>query len=768
MTGHASGVRSRNTRNVRVLVTVGTDDEAAPLLSALESAGFVAQHSRVGDAVALEQAIRDPHWELVLAGASPGLSSLEVLRTVRGSLLDVPLLVVSGPDDLSEPRAVRAGADGWVSADRIDRLGEAVRQTLAREDCRRAAERAARHLALSQLALDALDESVCWARSDGRLVLVNAAICSALGYPQPDLLRMQMSDFVPDFGESGWQSCVARLRTEASLELDTVHRRRDGSEVDVRLRLRRVVSESGDFVVVCARERQQVQRTEELQSSERKYRQIFETAASLITSVDERGILVDCNERATAVLGYSPAELLGESMTKIIHPDDHAKAAASLEEILRVGHAHGRTYKMVRKDGKVIDVSINASSLPAANGHGPRTLCVIDDITEQRRLQARLAQADRLASVGLLAAGVVHEINNPLTYLLHCLEEIREGLQPLLGAESRDASEQELRQLYDSVAEASTGAERVATIVRDLKTFSRVDGDEVAPLDVIAVLRSSTRMARHEITHRARLVEDFDPVPPVLGTEGRLGQVFLNLLLNAVQSTEEGKPGQNEIRLRVRRAGPRVLVEVCDTGCGVAPEHLPRLFDPFFTTKAREQGSGLGLPICKDLIEGLGGDLQVESTPGHGTTVRVSLPQASPVVVEPRAAEAAAPRRGRILAVDDEPLILKLYERMLGRAHQVTCVSSGAEAKVLLEGDAGFDLVLTDLMMEDVSGIDLHDWIQDHHPHLAPAVVFITGGVFTPRGSAYLSRLPNARIDKPIDATSLRALVQRLLEVRSD
>ena len=304
---------------------------------------------------------------------------------------------------------------------------------------------------------------------------------------------------------------------------------------------------------------------EQVQRSERRYRRTFETAANLMTSVDAQGTIVDCNERALEVLGYRPDELIGRPMGRIIHPDCHARAHAALETTLREGQLHGETYRMVRKDGEAIDVRINSSAIREGDEGDARTLCVIDDITERNRIQTRLAQSDRLASVGMLAAGVAHEVNNPLTYILYNLESLRVELPEVVtavdaalqqwpggdGAWDRlRAARRSLTELAECAAVAQDGARRVARIVRDLKTFSRTDEEDRAPIDVELVIESALSMVFHEVKYRATVVKDYGRVPAVVGNEGRLGQVFLNLLLNAAQAIDEGAVRANEIRVR--------------------------------------------------------------------------------------------------------------------------------------------------------------------------------------------------------------------------
>ncbi|HYO70121.1 MAG TPA: ATP-binding protein [Archangium sp.] len=254
-------------------------------------------------------------------------------------------------------------------------------------------------------------------------------------------------------------------------------------------------------------------------------------------------------------------------------------------------------------------------------------------LQQLQEAQGQLLLADRLATMGRLAAGVGHEINNPLAYLLSNLRYLQEELN------RTQASGEEWRELLSAVTEACEGAERIQFIVQDLRQFIRPDDTAVGPVALLPVVRGAAKMAAHEIRSRARLVEDCADAPPVRGNGARLSQVLLNLLINAAHAIEPGRVEQNEIRVVARRNGPgHVTLAVSDTGCGIPPENLARIFEPFFTTKPVGVGTGLGLPVCQGIITSLGGELTVESQPGQGTTFRITLPIAGDAEVPGKAA----------------------------------------------------------------------------------------------------------------------------------
>jgi len=379
-------------------------------------------------------------------------------------------------------------------------------------------------------------------------------------------------------------------------------------------------------------------------------------------------------------------------------------------------------------------------------------VAVYRDVDERKRLQARLQVAERLAALGTLAAGVAHEINNPLSFVSANLSWLQGQIAKAgaaLGAARADVE--------TAFSDVQQGAERIRHIVRDLQAFSAgSEGDEMAPTDVNEALEFPLRVADGAIRHRARLVKDLGRVPRVAAGASRLGQVFLNLLVNAAHAIPPGRAADNQIRLSTRhdQASGRVVVEVADTGVGIRAEDLNRIFDPFYTTKPPGVGSGLGLFVCQGIVTALGGEIAVESQPGAGSTFRVLLPALD---------EAAGRRSARVLVVDDEPLLGSAIQRWLGDRHQVTAETDPRRALKLLES-ARFDLVLCDLSMPEMSGMELHARLQEADPQQAARVVFITGGPADEEARQFLERSSAPRLRKPLDLARLETLVEEALE----
>lgn len=526
------------------------------------------------------------------------------------------------------------------------------------------------------------------------------------------------------------------------------------------------------------------------QSSEAQYRTIFDSVNDVILVLDpESGRTLDANRRVEAVFGWTPAEFCRLSWADWSTGDPPYGPTEAGALLRRAADGTPTTFEWRgrHRDGRTLWTEVSLQSAVLAGE--PRVLAVVRDVTARREMEEQLAQADRLAGVGLLAAGVAHEINNPLTYILYNLEEIAEDLPRVasaverlrgavppewagaaLGAELSRLDPARMGEHARGAGEALQGALRVRDIVRDLGTFARVEAQGLQAVSLDQVADRAIDVTYNEIRHRARLVRTFGAPPPVLASEGRLGQVFLNLLINAVHALPEGRVSENEIRVRTWHEGDHAVFEIQDTGCGIPAAHLPRVFQPFFTTKDVGVGSGLGLAICRNIVGSYGGRIELDSVEGRGTTVLVRLPLATTVAAAASAEEAEpgpdaasgagrAGARGRFLVVDDEPRVGGALARLLSAEHDVVLVHSAGAAQKLLQRDAEFDGILCDLMMPDRTGMDLFEWLRDEHPALARATIFITGGAFTPGAQQFLSEVPNPVLEKPLDPARLRAVL---------
>jgi len=428
-------------------------------------------------------------------------------------------------------------------------------------------------------------------------------------------------------------------------------------------------------------------------------------------------------------------------------------------EAIRKNAEHSRTLTWKERQ---LDVRAN----PAAGG---RALVYVRDVTEERDRELRRLQSEKLAAIGMLAAGVAHEINNPASFVLANVDSLAGILRKVdesLRAQNVYANHPAMaNQLFDAmtvVQESKEGMARIHRIARDLHSFSRIDDDANALSDVNAAVDSALTMLRSELRYRATVERSLRSSQLVRASAARLGQVFLNLLLNAAHALAALHPRRNRLYVRSRDEGGSVIVEIEDNGPGIAPEILPRIFESFFTTKPPELGTGLGLPISLDIVRRAGGDLTAESEPGRGAIFRVRLPAAVgvPQAKTRSVSSLKAIQRRRVLAIDDEALLLKAFQRMLVSHHDIETKLGAREALRYFGQDRQFDVVLCDLQMPDMSGVELYASVKQQWPELAERFIFITGGAFSAEARRFLEDPNIACINKPFQLRELLELIE--------
>lgn len=380
----------------------------------------------------------------------------------------------------------------------------------------------------------------------------------------------------------------------------------------------RAVAYSSETVDVLELQRQEL--TEQLHGLQRttgEIEQLFDRLPDLVI-IHREGKILWNNRAAARTLRYEGTDaLVGRTLIDIVAPvsrevlHSRMRTAIGDSDLTDLVEAW-----LLAREGPDVLVEVSPAQLVTFEG-GPARLVVGRDVTERVRMQQRLLTSARMASLGLLAAGVAHEVNNPLAYVLNNIEIAMKDLVPLGETTARS---------HRALSVALEGVDRIRTIVRDLLVLSRVDERAVGPVDVRAVVESTLALAAEKISERAALRREYHPVPLARGTDARLGQVLLNLLVNALEAMPEETKNTNVLRVVIRSApGGGSIVEISDNGVGIPPDRAPRVFDPFFTTKASGTGTGLGLSISQSLVAEVGGTLSFESIPNGGTTFRVTL-----------------------------------------------------------------------------------------------------------------------------------------------
>ncbi len=494
---------------------------------------------------------------------------------------------------------------------------------------------------------------------------------------------------------------------------------------------------------------------------------IIDTMADALLLTNLRGDVEEANPAAVRMFGRDRTELERQNLRDLF-PGTALFETDALSEALSSGPLVALDLPSADAAGSPRRLSLSASLTQDRSGAPVGAVVIFRDITEQVNLHTRLvtaeraAQTDRLASVGMLAAGVAHEINNPLTYVVGNLGLLETEIDALLE-EVEPHQHQELRSY---VQEAAEGIQRVTKLVADLQSFARAKDDDISDVRLEDLLDVCLQMTKNQLKYRAHIVKEYGGCPLVRVNEGRLNQVFLNLLVNAAQAIEEGDPGSNRVTVRTlaHPDGPRVEIE--DTGCGVPEAYRSQLFEPFFSSKPRGMGTGLGLAISLNIVTSLGGSMDLRDGTNGGTCFSVQLPPSVipsvPTPMSDESSEGVPSAGGRVLVVDDEPKICSMLERWLRDRYTVRTAGSGEEAQQILDQDPTYDLILSDVMMPGISGIDLYRWIKDRTPEMTGRVVFMTGGVFTSRTKEFLEETQSQILHKPLERKEVE---RRLAEI---
>jgi PAS domain S-box-containing protein len=472
-----------------------------------------------------------------------------------------------------------------------------------------------------------LDPMALFEPSTGRFVDVNASWVSLYGYTRDEALAMNVSDVSAEPSQAS--KAIQDLTAAPAASVDVRWQcAKNGTVFPVELTAGRLLLDGREVVYAVTRDITQRDNSERtLAHSEASYHALIESMPDGVI-VGRKGLVVYLNPSMQRMLGYPPEDAgVGMRVLDLVHPDDRKQASERIYAILSSGATLPYVEeRLLRRDGTTVITELRG--MKTMFDGEPAVLAIVRDVTTRKEVEAQLMLNDRLASLGRLAASVGHELNNPLTYVLGNVSLMEREI-----ARSEGKAAQSIERLSAYVQVIAEGTRRMRDIVHDLKTLARSDGAENAHVDVQHVLDVCMNMAEHELRPDIKVVKDYRTRVVVRGNETRLGQVFLNLLVNAAQAIPDDRGREHEIRVVADEVGANVVVEISDTGAGVPRELMDRIFEPFFTTKAGV-GTGLGLSISHRIVVSAGGTLCCEPRPDGGTTFRVTLP----------AAEASGPR----------------------------------------------------------------------------------------------------------------------------
>jgi PAS domain S-box-containing protein len=496
--------------------------------------------------------------------------------------------------------------------------------------------------------------------------------------------------------------------------------------------------------------------------------------ADAVIATDSAGIVTFMNPAAEELTELKQGQAIGSPFGATFRIVDRVTGARAEPVVIDITESRvepsGVDHVLLVTGAR--DTPIRGKVAPLVDEVGNRigAVVVLRDVSEQLQLQEQAALSERLGALGTLTAGVAHQVNSPLAavvangaYLMQELAVLHTSAHSASAADT--LTSQRLRELRLVTAELLQSAERVREVVADLALFSRPPADSSETADVHQALDWAIRNTAGRVRTRARIRTAYGRVPPVAGSELQLRRVFANLLLNAADAMAEGDPANDEIVIETRvDPASRVHIAIRDSGEGMSVGTVRRIFNPFFTTKDAAHGAGLGLAVCHGIVTSLRGEITVDSAEGEGTTFVVVLPAATrSQLKESSRPPALVPQSPRVLVVDDDQLLVRAVRRSLAPLEVTTCLDAN-EALALLTAAPEFDLVLCDLMMPGLTGMDLYERVLAVSETLARRFVFLSGGPTTDRAARFLASIDNARLEKPFDPASLRRFVERFLQ----
>ena len=540
---------------------------------------------------------------------------------------------------------------------------------------------------------------------------------------------------------------------------------------------------------------------QQLHETQNSFRALIEGMSDVVIA-HRHNTIVYVNAALLKLCGYANAnDIVGQPLRTLF--DAPLPATAAIFEIV-----------MLRKDADAVPLEATRISLLFLGA--PTEILIGRDITDRKQAIQQLSLNDRMVTMGMLAAGVAHEINNPLAAVRGNLELSKEAVQQQLrrtrlvdSAHSRhiakSARERILKladthldlaarhdlanaltplfAIFELVIEhdlafhatlltnleslnvkATQGIEHVFSIAQNLKTMASPQTQVATSVQLRPILESTIGMALHVVRGRVEVKYDLADNPWVLGSASGLIQVLLNLIINASHAVENSET--KEVHLSVVVNDDDVIIAVRDTGVGIPEALQAKLFAPFFTTKRAGVGTGMGLSLSKKIVEGMGGQLSFESTVGVGTSFFIKLRKSSTAAdTEPAATLPAlrrpADRRGQVLVVDDNEMVAEVLRSALADENEVAiCTTSLAALELVRQGNI-YDVILCDVMMPHMTGVTLHRCIAEVENRLADRMVFISGSIHTDDAAQGLEKLANIRIKKPFDLNEVRAVVRR-------
>lgn len=521
---------------------------------------------------------------------------------------------------------------------------------------------------------------------------------------------------------------------------------------------------------------QDVSQSNSSSTDARRFRALVECSSDAIfLSNFETGAFEEFNQEACRLFGYPSEELLGKT-GRSLHPPSRGEEVDEIShELVGTGKAWRPAVRFQRKDGTQFVGELRAHCYEV---EGKKLyVTFIRDLSLQdarerelqeaygnlRETQSQLVHSARLAAVGQLAAGIAHEVNNPAAYVMTNLEVLAGRLSEVSPHDPTEVKELVL-EARDCVSDCLEGLERIAGIVKGLKAFARIDHRHIERLNINDTINTAVNLVRPQTRHAATVRLALHSEREIVADRGRLVQVFVNLLLNAAQAIDEG--GGDTIFVDSLDTAEGTLVRVADNGPGIPPAFRKQIFDPFFTTKPADKGTGLGLSLCSDILNQHAASLRLDEGSPRGTCFELSFPRDTGLIpAETESLQVTSPHvpRARLLIIDDEVPLVRAYRRSLGQHHDVTVAFNGQEALAILSENQNFDVILCDLMMPGIDGVEVYESALKIDGTLRERFVFCTGGATSTHTREFVSERGIHLLEKPVDFATLNHAILEVI-----
>ena len=610
----------------------------------------------------------------------------------------------------------------------------------------------------------------------GRMIDINPFLVNMLGYSHDDLIGKALWEISPLKDVATNREAFLKLQKEGYIHYEHLPlETRDGRPIDVEFVSNVYLVNDAPAIQCNIRDVTERKQAEELLRQERveaegslrqertRAQEYLDIAEVMLVALNEQGHITMMNRKGCLILGCREAELIGKNWFDTCLPAHLRDELRLVYQGLMAGEVQPVGYfenPVLTGSGEERIIAWHNSILRDEKGHITGTLSSGEDITErrqaeaiQRQTQEQLVMASRLASLGRLASGVAHEINNPLTVVIG-------GAQMLMEKEIPEDIKEDLYLINDS-------AQCVAGIVQGLLIFARQSAPGKEYVNINALVSRVLRIQAHEMKlHDIEVTTRFAPdLPWTMVDVGQIQQVFLNTIVNADQAMVKAHNGGHFL-IKTEQVGDVIRIAFKDDGVGIAKEDLPKLFDPFFTTKAVGEGVGLGLSISYGIIQAHNGRIYARGKPGKGATFVVELPIVAKTD-QPESPEehAKEPKRatGRILVVYDEPSICRVLARSLTREGHIVETAGDADAALEKLKQERFGAVLLDIRMSDLNGKGLYECLGEIALSLQKRVVFITGDTLDSETQDFLDKTKVPCISKPFDIQQLRKSIDQVL-----